>query len=373
MRTGAAPAQGAEAVVVKRPEAEPVGGAATPAVAAEHEHAGLQGLQLRRARFLVFHVTQALLVLQLLVGSVVLLMFRGTKLLEVQRQALMYASDAVAITLAVLTVVPTVVWSVSERVWPTWWMWADFLLALLVVLVSAVMLGVESGDFSNFIASHVLTSTCVGLITGFRLYVRQVIDADVAHSRWHELHVGTKSARVSSFVITYKACAVLLRALPWSNALFLLLALVAAAQSPLAATLVAMALSAPQQAPPGSAQLGSGITIGWLCLVILAGQLSTLALSVLTARIFSRGSALLQRQLALKAVYGGQGDSEASDESPGRLTSTFSQGLAKVQALWISGTSSLAWVHVLLWLVRAGTGAGAGAGLGCLPALLASC
>ena len=341
-------AQGAVEAVGKAPENESGGGgrvslsAAAAGTCTELDGAGRavrHRLQLRRAQFLVFHATQAFLALQLLASSVALVMFSSAQLTHLT--GLAFAADALAITLVVLTVTPTVVWSMSERAWPTWWMWVDFVLALLVLVLSAVMLGLEAGGMPNLYTMHVNTSTAVGLLTGLRLYVRQVMHFDVAHSRWHELHVGAQSARVSSFVITYKACAVLLRAMPWSNALFLALALVAAAQSPLAATLVSMAISAPQQAPPGPGQLAPGVAIGWLCLVVFAGQLATLALSVLTARIFSRGSALLQRRLALKAVYGGQGESEASDESPGRLTSTFSQGLAKVQALWISGGSRL--------------------------------
>ncbi len=135
--------------------------------------------------------------------------------------------------------------------------------------------------------------------------------------------MGKREPRVSSFLITYRACKVLLREAPLEQAGYLLCAFVASAQGPIVSTVVSRAIST---AP---AQLQLAPVIGFLSGAIVAGQLATMGMSVLTARSFAIGCEALQRRLALKAVYG-------TDPNTGILTSTFSQGLAKVQNLWVS-------------------------------------
>ena len=274
---------------------------------------GDESARQQRERFLVFHLTQLALIVVVLFEGIHLLFFLPA---VVDLDGVRAYSDPINLVLVVLSVLPTTAWCLSQRCAPTWWIWADFALAAvsLALIVAALVTGERASD--------VLYGVTV-LLGGLRLYVRQVVFNDVAHSSWHTLHVGQASPRVSSFLITHRACSVLLRAFPWANALFVLLAMVAAAQVPLTSLLVSRAVSSKQ------GFLDVGFAIGLLALVIGAGQLASAGMGAASARIFSGGSVLVQRRFALSALYG-------PDENPGKLTSTFSQGLAKVQALWTS-------------------------------------
>ncbi len=232
------------------------------------------------------------------------------------------------------TVVPPSVFLVIERARPTWWMWADFALAALSCVLSALVISISAGALDA--DSWGLVAALTLLVNALRMYVRSAVYADVGHAKWHELHVGKTSPRVSSFLITYRACKVLVREAPLAQLGFFLCAVVAAAMGPLISMTVSTAIST---AP---AELQVGAVVGRLAGVIAAGMAAVCAMATLSAWSFSIGSAALQRRLALKAVYG-------SDPDTGLLTSTFSQGLAKVQSLWLAVYYTL--INNLLQLV----------------------
>jgi ABC-type multidrug transport system fused ATPase/permease subunit len=292
-----------------------------------------------RRSYILFHVTQVLLATALLISSAMLLYGRFLNGLLVQGQQDQAMAAVVArlanALIAIVTISPQVVILMTEREWPTWWMWVDLSLAgfdvvanlTLAVFLSVRFVAAPNGDaeyLSNMLSSMWMVIPAVVMLTyAVRMYVRQAVYADVAHAKWHELHVGMKEPRVSSFLITYRACKVLLREAPLEQAGYFLCTTIASAQSPIVSMIISAAIST---AP---AQLQLGPVIGMLCGAIVAGQLATAGMSVLTARSFAIGCEALQRRLALKAVYG-------TDPNTGLLTSTFSQGLAKVQSLWVS-------------------------------------
>ena len=295
--------------------------------------AAAAALKKRTYTFVFFHMTQVLLGIFLLLTSIVLLYTRFVRFY-------LFASDghikaaviwgAVSFFVTMVTIVPQVAFLVKYRMRPTWWMLVDLGLAGVDIVAGIAIMAymLITSDKSQGAAETIrllrdVWGSVLGVVAltcAVRMYVRQTIYADVAHARWHELHVGNTEPRVSSFLITYRACKVLLREAPLEQAGYLLCAFVAAAQGPIVSMVVSAAIST---AP---AQLQLAPVIGSLCGAILGGQLATAFMSILTARSFAVGCEALQRRLALKAVYG-------TDPNTGLLTSTFSQGLAKVQQL----------------------------------------
>jgi ABC-type multidrug transport system fused ATPase/permease subunit len=119
----------------------------------------------------------------------------------------------------------------------------------------------------------------------------------------------------------WKGTKLLLIECPGTQARYLVAAILAAAQTPVVSTLVSIAVSTPQ------GQLN--VTVATLSVLgtIAVGQLALCAMSESTARMTQIGSVALQRRLAENAVY-------SADPNTGRLTSTFAQGIAKMQSLW---------------------------------------
>jgi ABC-type multidrug transport system fused ATPase/permease subunit len=277
----------------------------------------------RRFNFIFFAASQAWLMVSLLAMAALTLavqfFFDANRESELIR--LFVAWVGVSLATVIVTVVPPLYFLATERARPTWWMWADFALAALSCVLSALVISISAGaldaDWWGLLAALTL------VVNALRMYVRSAVFADVGHAKWHELHVGKASPRVSSFLITYCACEVLVREAPLAQLGFFLCAVVAAAMGPLISLTVSTAIST---AP---AELQVGAVVGQLAGVIAAGMAAGGAMATLSAWSFSIGSAALQRRLALKAVYG-------SDPNTGLLTSTFSQGLAKVQSLWLA-------------------------------------
>ncbi len=110
------------------------------------------------------------------------------------------------VLLTIITVVVPVYFLVIDRARPTWWMWADFALAAFSAVLSALLISISVGALD---VNWGLVSALNLIVCALRIYVRCAVYADVQHAKWHELHVGKASPRVSSFLITYRACKVL--------------------------------------------------------------------------------------------------------------------------------------------------------------------
>jgi ABC-type multidrug transport system fused ATPase/permease subunit len=279
----------------------------------------------KRFDWVFFNLTQALLLASTLLLSALVLFgafispgesVAGSGLWIIWRSVGLFATFA--------TLVPQWYFLVTEHARPTWWMLLDFAIAGLSAAIDVASIAVaaldglpiDGGGWYAFLAVIVM-------LYALRLYVRHAVYVDVSHARWHELHVSSSVPRVSSIAITFQACTVLVREAPLAQLGFLLCATVAAAQPPLMSLIVSSAVSS----PPAALRLGP--VVGALFGVILAGLCGKAGMSVLSASSFAAGSETLQRRLALKAVYG-------ADPNTGLLTSTFSQGLAKVQSVWLA-------------------------------------
>jgi ABC-type multidrug transport system fused ATPase/permease subunit len=279
----------------------------------------------KRFDWVFFQLTQHLLLVTLLCSAGIVLFGEVLNPAGSVPATALLVWKSVALLLDVATVAPQVYFLLAEREQPTWWMWFDFSLAGLILVIDVVFIAVAALGGSqlgrnSFYGLLVLTM----LAHAVRLYVRHAIYADVAHARWHELKVGKSAPHISSLAITYRACEVLVHEAPWTHVGYLLCTVASASRGPLISLVVSIAIGT----PPAALRLGP--VIGALVGVILFGVAGGAGMSVLTARAFAIGSKALQRRLALKAIYG------AANKNTGLLTSTFSQGLSKLQSLWLA-------------------------------------
>ena len=275
------------------------------------------GAVARRALFVAYYASQLLLLLSVLNGIRVALYVEARS--DIRKEV-----QGVVLELVTLLATGALLW--QERISRPGLLDAALALTALALYVTA-WAARSSLDMGGVAC---VEAACV-LLNASRFYVRQVAFGEAM--RWNELapcdedgdeQAAQRLGRVSTFGITLRACSVLVSEFPATNAAYLLCALLNAAQSPLVSLLVSRTVSAPPE------QVDAVRAIGLLAGVIAVGQLGQAGMSALTARLFADGTVLLQRRLALEALH----EDGSSGAGATRLTSTFSQGVAKVQAVW---------------------------------------